>query len=79
MDLGLAEVEVTGEAEASGGDKKLRRMVSTFDTSSLSREEVTMLNSCLEHIADIVGETVPEYTIKETIVKFNYDTEKVLE
>ena len=40
------------------GDKKLRRMDSVYDTSALSQEDVTRLNSCLEHILDIVGETV---------------------
>ena len=59
-------------------DKKLRRMDSVYDTSSLSQEDVARLNSCLEHILDIVGETVPEFTIKETIVKCDYDAEKAL-
>lgn len=60
------------------GDKKLRRMDSVYDTSALSQEDVTRLNSCLEHILDIVGETVPEFTIKEAIVKCEYDAEKAL-
>ena len=74
-----ASVSVAATSAESGGDKKsLRRMDSVYDTSALSREEVARLNSCLDHILDIVGETVPEFTIKETIVKCGYDAEKAL-
>lgn len=59
-------------------DKKLRRMDSVYDTSSLSSEDVARLNSCLYYILNIVGETVAEYTIKETIVQCQYDGEAAL-
>ena len=59
-------------------DKKLRRMDSVYDTSSLSSDEVARLNSCLYYILNIVGETVAEYTIKETIVQCGYDGEAAL-
>jgi len=49
-----------------------------FDTSALSGEEVARLNSCLEYISDIVGDTVQEFTIKEAIVKSGFDSEAAL-
>ena len=86
MDLGLgttnaAEAEEGAAAmttESGGKKKNLQRMVSTYDTSALSPDEMTKLISCLDYILDIVGETVPEYTVKETIVRCNYDSEKAL-
>jgi len=87
MDLGLGTadagaadtVDGAGAMKLESGEKKsLQRMMSTFDTSSLSQDEMARLNSCLDHILDIVGETVPEYTVKETIVRCNYDAEKAL-
>ena len=87
MDLGLGTadagaadtVDGAGAIKLESGEKKsLQRMMSTFDTSSLSQDEMARLNSCLDHILDIVGETVPEYTVKETIVRCNYDAEKAL-
>ena len=59
-------------------DKKLRRMDSVYDTSGLSSEDLARLNSCLYYILNIVGETVAEYTIKETIVQCQYDGEAAL-
>jgi len=73
MDIGMGPVDPDPSDQ-----KKLRRMDSVFDTTSLSSEDLAKLNSCLDHILDIVGETVPEFTIKETIVKCNYDAEKAL-
>ena len=73
MDIGMGPVDPDPNEQ-----KKLRRMDSVFDTTSLSSEDLAKLNSCLDHILDIVGETVPEFTIKETIVKCNYDAEKAL-
>ena len=74
-----ASASTAETSSETGEDKKsLRRMDSVYDTSALSREEVARLNSCLDHILDIVGETVPEFTIKETIVKCGYDAEKAL-
>ena len=35
----------------------------------LTSEEVVRLNSGLEHIMDIMGETVSEHVIKTTIVR----------
>ncbi len=81
MDLDLRtanDVEGAALTSESGVKKNLQRMGSTFDTSSLSLDEITRLNSCLDHILDIVGETVPEYTVKETIVRCNFDSEKAL-
>jgi len=86
MDLGLgstdgaeAEEGAAAMTTESGGQKKnLQRMVSSYDTSALSPDEMTKLISCLDYILDIVGETVPEYTVKETIVRCNYDSEKAL-
>ena len=87
MDLGLGTADagaadtVEGAAAMkteSGVKKSLQRNLSTFDTSALSQDEMARLNSCLDHILDIVGETVPEYTVKETIVRCNYDAEKAL-
>lgn len=86
MDLGLGPADADAGAGAgaaamkldSGEKKSLVRMTSTFDTSSLSQDEMARLNSCLDHILDIVGETVPEYTVKETIVRCKYDAEKAL-
>jgi len=79
MDLGC----VPAQAQASAlppdpGDKKLRRCDSVFDTSGMSGEELAKLNSCLDHILDIVGETVHEFTIKEAIVRCKFDVEKAL-
>ena len=85
MDLDLrtandAAIDAEGAAltSESGVKKNLQRMVSTFDTSGLSLDDITRLNSCLDHILDIVGDTVPEYTVKETIVRCNFDSEKAL-
>ena len=80
MDLGVAAGGAGHQRPPDPGDnKKLRRMESVFDTSALSNEDLARLNSCLDHILDIVGETVPEYTIKETIVKCKYDADKALD
>ena len=72
----LGAVAVTPPSQAQ--DKRLRRMDSVYDTSSLSSEDVARLNSCLYYILNIVGETVAEYTIKETIVQCQYDGEAAL-
>lgn len=79
MDIGVGPgpVQAQGPA-ASTSDKKLRRMDSVYDTSALSSEDITRLNSCLDYILNIVGETVAEYTIKETIVKCDYNAEEAL-
>ena len=37
----------------------------------LTSEEVVRLNSGLEHILDIMGETVSEHVIKTTIVRYD--------
>jgi len=55
-----------------------RRDSTSFDTSRLTSEEVVRLNSGLEHIMDIMGETVSEHVIKTTIVRFHFDAEKAL-
>ena len=84
MDIGVGPVEGHGTTGGSGAgaasmsDKKLRRMDSVYDTSALSSEDLTRLNSCLDYILNIVGETVAEYTIKETIVKCDYNAEVAL-
>jgi len=58
--------------------KKLSRRDSGFDTSGLSAEDVMKLNSGLDYILDIVGETLPESTIKEALVKNRFDAELTL-
>ena len=80
MDIGVGPVqEATGSpSSAPTSDKKLRRMDSVYDTSALSSEDITRLNSCLDYILNIVGETVAEYTIKETIVNCDYNAEVAL-
>lgn len=80
MDIGVGPVqEATGSpGSAPTSDKKLRRMDSVYDTSALSSEDITRLNSCLDYILNIVGETVAEYTIKETIVNCDYNAEVAL-
>lgn len=42
---------------------------------ALSDEDQTKLAQCLEQILDIVGESMPEIQVKETIVRCNFDTE----
>ena len=42
---------------------------------ALSDEDETKLAQCLEEILDIVGESMPEIQVKETIVRCNFDTE----
>ena len=49
-----------------------------FDSSSLSSTEVAQLNSGLEYILDIVGETIPEQTVKEALVASSFDAETAL-
>jgi len=79
MDLGVGPPQVQASAlPPDPGDKKLRRCDSVFDTSGMSAEDRAKLNSCLDHILDIVGETVQEFTIKEAIVRCNFDVEKAL-
>jgi len=80
MDIGVgpAQGAAGGAVGTSSSDKKLRRMDSVYDTSGLSSENITKLNSCLDYILNIVGETVAEYTIKETIVKCDYNAEVAL-
>jgi len=79
MDLGVGLPQAQASAlPPDPGDKKLRRCDSVFDTSAMSNEDLAKLNSCLDHILDIVGETVQEYTIKEAIVRCKFDVEKAL-
>jgi len=79
MDLGCGPPQAQASAlPPDPGDKKLRRCDSVFDTSGMSNEERAKLNSCLDHILDIVGETVHEFTIKEAIVRCKFDVEKAL-
>jgi len=79
MDLGCGPPQAQASAlPPDPGDKKLRRCDSVFDTSGMSAEDLAKLNSCLDHILDIVGETVHEFTIKEAIVRCNFDVEKAL-
>ena len=47
--------------------------------SALSLEDRTKFNSGLEHILDIVGDTIPEPIIKDALVAHNFDAEKSLE
>ena len=69
MDLGCGPAQSEASAiPPDPGDKKLKRCDSVFDTSGMSSEDRARLNSCLDHILDIVGETVQDYTIKEAIV-----------
>merc|ERR1719400_2780485 len=79
---GVEEGAVGGEGEGGGaaaGRQLLGRRDSTsFDTSRLTSEEVVRLNSGLEHILDIMGETVSEHVIKTTIVRCNFDAETAL-
>merc|ERR1712012_1068528 len=42
---------------------------------ALSDEDQTKLAKCLETILDIVGESMPEIQVKETIIRCNFDTE----
>ena len=79
MDLGCGPPQAQASAlPPDPGDKKLRRCDSVFDTSGMSNEERAKLNSCLDHILDIVGDTVYEFTIKEAIVRCKFDVEKAL-
>jgi len=79
MDLGCGPPQAQASAlPPDPGDKKLRRCDSVFDTSGMSSEERAKLNSCLDHILDIVGDTVHEFTIKEAIVRCKFDVEKAL-
>jgi len=79
MDLGCGPPQAQASAlPPDPGDKKLRRCDSVFDTSGMSSEDKAKLNSCLDHILDIVGETVQEFTIKEAIVRCKFDVEKAL-
>ena len=79
MDLGCGPSQAQASAlPPDPGDKKLRRCDSVFDTSGMSSEERAKLNSCLDHILDIVGDTVHEFTIKEAIVRCKFDVEKAL-
>jgi len=77
MDLGVGPPQASA-LPPDPGDKKLRRCDSVFDTSGMTGEDLAKLNSCLDHILDIVGETVQEYTIKEAIVRCKFDVEKAL-
>eukprot|EP00090_Calanus_glacialis_P037688 TRINITY_DN6513_c0_g1_i1.p1 TRINITY_DN6513_c0_g1~~TRINITY_DN6513_c0_g1_i1.p1 ORF type:complete len:727 (-),score=240.56 TRINITY_DN6513_c0_g1_i1:146-2326(-) len=77
MDLGCGPPQASA-LPPDPGDKKLRRCDSVFDTSGMSSEDKAKLNSCLDHILDIVGETVQEFTIKEAIVRCKFDVEKAL-
>ena len=56
----------------------MRRTDSVDDTSGLSSEDLARLNSCLSYILNIVGDTVSEDTIRETIVQCQYDGEAAL-
>eukprot|EP00092_Neocalanus_flemingeri_P029016 GFUD01031501.1.p1 GENE.GFUD01031501.1~~GFUD01031501.1.p1 ORF type:complete len:732 (+),score=222.72 GFUD01031501.1:75-2270(+) len=79
MDLGVGPLQAQASAlPPDPGDKKLRRCDSVFDTSGMKDDDLAKLNSCLDHILDIVGETVQEYTIKEAIVRCKFDVEKAL-
>jgi len=58
--------------------QKLERRNSSFDTSRLSQDQLVMMNSALDHVLDVTGDSVPENVIKEAILKHNFDGEKTL-
>jgi len=58
--------------------RQLGRRDSTFDSTRLTSDELVMLNSVMDHVLDVVGETYPENVVKTTIVRCNYDAEKSL-
>jgi len=62
----------------SPGGRTLSRRDSGFDTSGLSSEEMMKLNSGLDYILDIVGDTIPESLIKEALVRNQMDAERAL-
>ena len=77
----LLVVQVGGQgAEGSRPESQtpLRRMDSSFDTSRLSGEEVVRMNSALEYIQSVVGETVQEHMLKAAIFRCDFDAEKAL-
>merc|ERR1719367_1847837 len=86
LEVGTGGTPDVGEEEGAGGGVGTRpsrpllgrRDSTSFDTSRLTSEEVVRLNSGLEHILDIMGETISEHVIKTTIVRFNFDAEKAL-
>ena len=46
-----------------------RRDSAVFDSSRLTADELVQLNSVLDHVLDVMGESVPEHVIKATIVR----------
>jgi len=67
------------ERGASGsGSLSLRRQDSGVDTSSLTPEHQAKLNSALDYIQNIIGDTKSENHIKEILIANEFDSEKSL-
>lgn len=83
LEIGTGPIAVGGfqpdvDPGPSPGGRKLSRRDSGFDTSGLSPEDMMKLNSGLDYILDIVGETIHEPTIKEALVRNEMDAEAAL-
>lgn len=80
------EVEFELDLEVGGGGagglperpQLGRRDSAVFDSSRLTADELVQLNSVLDHVLDVMGESVPEHVIKATIVRCKFDAEKSL-
>lgn len=65
------------EAEESTG--QVRRSSDTFQKPALSELEEVRLQSCLDEIRNVIGDTIPENIIIETILKNSFDLSKSLD
>uniref|UniRef100_A0A6B2E882 Putative elongation factor 1 alpha n=1 Tax=Phlebotomus kandelakii TaxID=1109342 RepID=A0A6B2E882_9DIPT len=71
------------QEEDEGGDgeehEKERRDSESFQLPELPEEEMARLKSCMDEIRSIVGDSVTERRLVETIMNFHYDMEKSLD
>lgn len=56
-----------------------RKTSQEFVRPQLSQPDEVRLNSCVEEIQNVLGDSVPDWTIIDTVVAFNFDFEKSLD
>lgn len=78
-DIQEEDEDEDGDAAEGGAAAKQRRDSESFQLPALDDENSAKLRSCMDEIRNVVGETVSERQLVETIMKFNFDCSKSLD
>lgn len=73
------DIEEEDEEDDDHGYEKTRRDSDNFQMPQLKEEDQAKLNSCIDEVRSVVGDTVSEKRIVETSIRFGYDIEKILD